>query len=307
MPAKTERARTLISQADLKTLRGRLLYISILIALTAGVTTTFLPFLWGLMSALKAPQEVFSFPPKFLPSPALKPWKWQWVNYIIAWRSVNYPYYFMNTILLALGVWFFHIVPTAMAGYAISKLRLGILRAFTYLFFVTLMVPFFTILIPLYLTVTHLPIFGINLASEKLLGGMLAVIFPAGVNAFNIFVFKSFFDEIPDDLIEAARVDGASETRIFTTVVLPLSQSIIAVLSIFSFIGTWNDFMWPYLVLHEKRYTIMLKLYYFQSRGDISWNIMLAALILAAIPPIIIFLIFQHRIMQGITLTGLKV
>jgi len=303
----TQRERTLISDADLKTSQGRLIYYSIVIALSAGALTTFIPFLWGVLSALKEPAEVFAFPPRFFPHPTLKPWKWQWDNYVLAWNSLNFPYYFFNTILLAIGVWFFQIFPSALAGYAISKLRMGILRIFTYLFFITLMVPFFVIFIPLYLTVTNLPIFHINLTSENLMGGMLAVILPAGVNAFNIFVFKSFFDEIPDDLLEAARVDGASEWRIFLTIMLPLSQSILAVLSIFSIIATWNDFFWPFMVLAEKRYTIMVKLYWFSQEGSVPWNITLAALMLAAIPAIIFFLIFQKKIMQGITLTGLKI
>lgn len=300
------RERTLISASDLKTISGKIVYTLIYLFLILGCISTFLPLLWGVLSALKEPTEIFSYPPRFFPKPPLEPWKWGWTNYKSAWQAINYPYYFMNTIILAIGVWFFSIFPSALAGYALSKLRLGLLKIFAFMFFATLMVPFFTILIPLYLTVKDLPIFHLNLLSPKLLGGLLAVFLPAGVNAFNIFVFRSFFNQIPNDLIEAARVDGASEFRIFLTLILPLSQSIIAVLSIFSFIGTWNDFFWPWLVLQPNRWTISIKLYDFARGATISWNIILAALMLAAIPPIIIFLIFQKRIIQGIASTGLK-
>lgn len=276
--------------------------------LIIGISTTFLPFLWGVLSALKEPIEVFAYPPKLLPEPAGNPLKWQWGNYVDAWKSLDYLKYFFNTIILALGVWFMHIFPAALAGYALSKIRLGILKFFAYLFFVTLMVPFFSILIPLYLTVTRMPILHINLANPALMGGLLAVILPSGVNAFNIFVFKSFFDEIPNDLLEAARVDGAGEIRIFTVIILPLSNSILAVLSIFSVINTWNDFFWPFLVLSDKWYTIMVRLYYFsESSASVSWSVIMAALMLASLPAIVMFLIFQKRIMQGITLSGLKI
>ncbi len=301
------RERTLISEADLKTPKGKGLYYTIIALLAIGVFTTFLPFLWGLLSALKESVEVFSYPPKFFPEPTTDPLKWQWDNYSEAWEKFNYARYFFNTIIIVIGVWFFQIFPAGLAGYALSKLRLGALKIFSYLFFVTLMVPFFVIFIPLYLTVTDLPILHINLAGRGLLGGILAVILPAGVNAFNIFVFKTFFDEIPNDLLEAARVDGAGELRIFLRIILPLSQSIVAVLSIFSFIATWNDFFWPFLVLHSDWYTVMVQLYFFSQQGTIPWNITLAASMLAAIPAIIFFLIFQKKIMQGITLTGLKV
>jgi multiple sugar transport system permease protein len=175
-----------------------------------------------------------------------------------------------------------------------------------FLFFMTLMVPFEAIMIPLYLTVKDLPFLGINLLQDRWGGGMMAVILPAGANAFNIFVFKGFFDDIPRDLMEAARIDGAGEWKIFLVIVVPLSRSIIAVLSIFSIMGTWNDFFWPMIVIHnEKFHPIMLKLYNF-SLSPVSESIVLASLILATIPPIILFLIFQRQIMRGIALSGLK-
>ncbi len=305
--ASVARERTLISQADLAKPLVKVLYWGVFAILFFVTLTTFLPLVWGFMGALKTPREIFAFPPTLFPQPALNPFKWQWTNYIEAGKLINYGRYFFNTFVLAIGVWFFQLVPSAMAGYAISKLRIPFMRVITMLFFASLMVPFQAILIPLYLTVMDLPIFHINLLARGLGGGFLAIMLPAGVNAFNIFVFRTFFDQIPTDLVEAARIDGASEWRIFLSIVVPLSQSIIAVLTIFSFVTTWNDFMWPYIVLHyEEFYTIMVKLYYFQKLGEIPWNIVLASLMLSTIPPMLAFLIFQRRIMQGIALSGLK-
>ncbi len=305
--ATVTQGRTLISQADLAKPLVKVFYWGVFAILFFGTLTTFLPLVWGFMGALKTPREIFAFPPTLFPRPALNPFKWQWLNYIEAGKLINYGRCFFNTFVLAIGVWFFQLAPAAMAGYAISKLRIPLVRVITMLFFASLMVPFQAILIPLYLTVKNVPIFHINLMSRALGGGFLAIMLPAGVNAFNIFVFRTFFDQIPTDLIEAARIDGASEWRIFLYIVVPLSQSIIAVLTIFSFVTTWNDFMWPFIVLnYEEFFTIMVKLYYFHLLAEIPKNIELASLMLSTIPPMLVFLIFQRRIMQGIALSGLK-
>ncbi len=304
--ASVARGRTLVSKADLAKPLVKVLYWGVFAILSFGTLTTFLPLVWGFMGALKTPREIFAFPPTMFPQPALNPFKWQWANYIEAVKMINYGKYFFNTFVLAIGVWFFQLVPSAMAGYAISKLRIPFMRVITVLFFASLMVPFQAILIPLYLTVKNVPIFHINLLTPGLGGGFLAIMLPAGVNAFNIFVFRTFFDQIPTDLIEAARIDGASEWRIFLSIVVPLSQSIIAVLTIFSFVATWNDFMWPYIVLDENFQTIMLRIFYLHKLAEIPKNIELASLMLSAIPPMLVFLIFQRRVMQGIALSGLK-
>jgi len=306
MAKKTTEERTLLSRADLKKKEVKTLYWVLFSLLLIGVATTALPLLWGAMNALKAPKDIFAFPPKIFPEPLSNPMKWRWSNYSEAWEKIHFPRYFLNTVILAVGVWFFNIFPSAMAGYGISKFRSRFARIVAFLFFLTLMVPFEAIMIPLYLTVKSFPILGINLLQERWGGGYLAIMLPAGVSAFNIFVFKGFFDEIPSDLIEAARIDGAGEWRIFLTIVLPLSLSIVAVLSIFSFMFTWNDFFWPLIVIQNSKYhTIMLKLYNF-SLTAVSESIILAALIISTIPPIILFFFFQKQIMRGITLSGLK-
>ncbi|MFH0794303.1 MAG: carbohydrate ABC transporter permease [bacterium] len=303
--ALATRSRTLISEADLKQAGGRWFYRAVLALLVLGGLTAVIPFVWGVLSALKAPSEIFTFPPQFFPKPASNPLEWGWGNYLDALQKIDFVKYFINTIVLAAGVWVMHLFPTALAGYAISKLDHPFKRAIATAFFATLMVPFTAVLIPLFMTVRDLPLLHLNLVDRA--WGYFAVILPAGVNAFNIFVFKSFFDEIPNDLIDAARIDGAGEFRIFWSVAVPLSVSIIAVLSIFSFMATWNDFLWPYLVISDtNRYTVMLKLYYFQKQADIPANIVMAALILTTLPPIVVFLFFQKHILRGISLSGLK-
>ncbi|GAB4314421.1 MAG: carbohydrate ABC transporter permease [Candidatus Sumerlaeia bacterium] len=302
------RERTLLSESDLKRPLCRILYLLVFGLLLLGTITALIPFIWGAMSALKTSREIFTFPPRLWPEPAGRPWQWQWENYVTAWRRIRFMRYFGNTLAVIGGVWFFSIVPNALAGYALSKYRFRGHRVLMLLFFSTLLVPFQSILVPLFLTVQKLPLVGVNLMDSRLLNSWLAVMLPAGVNAFNIFVFKSFFDDIPNDLLEAARIDGAGEVRIFAVVIVPLSRSVFAVLTIFAFMGAWNDFLWPYLVVQDQAdYTIMLRLFTFSTQADVPYNVLLAALMLASLPPIALFLVFQRQIMQGISLTGLKV
>lgn len=300
-----ERSRTLVSDIDLRTRHTRLIYWSAFSFLVFGAALCVLPLLWGFLSALKQPSEVFSYPPSFFPAPATSPGKWQWNTYVEVFAGSQFIRYFWNTFLLATCCWVASLVPSALAGYALSKLRPPFQRVLLLLFFMTLMVPFQAYLVPLFLTVRNLPIFHVNLA--QVFAGYPAIFLPAGVSAFNIFLFKSFFDDIPDSLIEAARIDGSSEVSILWRIVLPLSYSVFAVVSIFSFMGTWNDFLWPYLIINDTTWqTIMLRLYQYDTQGDISKNKVLAALMIASIPPIVLFALFQKRIMQGIAMTGVK-
>jgi multiple sugar transport system permease protein len=304
-----QQGRGAVSDLDLRKPSVNVVYWIVLSLLLLGTLTTVFPLFWGFMSALKTPKEIFGYPPTILPRPFWNPLRWHWENYVAAFTRGHLEKYFLNTVILAVGVWAFQIIPSALAGYALSKLRVPLLRIVSFLILATLMVPFYAILIPLYFTVIDLPLFHINLVQNKLAWGYLAIMLPAGVSAFNIFIFKSFFDDIPTDLLEAARIDGAGELRIFTSIVVPLSQPVFAVLTIFSFMATWNDFLWPMLAIPDtNRYTIMLKLYLLDSQqADFPRNVVFAALMLATIPPMVIFAIFQKRIMQGISLTGLKV
>ncbi|MCX7717271.1 MAG: carbohydrate ABC transporter permease [Candidatus Sumerlaeaceae bacterium] len=303
--ATTDRARTLVSDVDLRSTRTRILYWLVFSVLCLGAVTTVVPLLWGFLSALKPTSEIFGYPPTFLPKPAARPWEWQWGVYAEVFGGSQFVRYFWNTFLLAVGCWVAAIVPSAMAGYALSKLRTPCKWLLLLLFFMTLMVPFQAYLVPLFLTVRDLPLVGWNLM--QVFAGYPAIILPAGVSAFNIFLFKSFFDDIPTSLVEAARIDGASEAGILWRIVLPLSYSVFAVVSIFSFMGTWNDFLWPLLVINDNQWkTIMLHLYQYDLQGDIGKNKVLAALMIASLPPLTLFALFQKRIMSGIAMTGVK-
>ncbi|HEY0606302.1 MAG TPA: carbohydrate ABC transporter permease, partial [Herpetosiphonaceae bacterium] len=214
----------------------------------------------------------------------------------------RYSVYFRNTLLLALGSWFFQIFVSTTAAFSLSKLKPAFGNAILFLFLSTLMVPSAAYLIPQYLTVVNVPLLNI-----RLIDTWWAVWLPGAVSAFNIFVLKNFFDEIPADLTDAARIDGANAWQLFTRIVLPLAKPALAVVSIFSVIGAWKDFFWPFLVLtNADLQPIMVALYRLANRSQEPINLVVAALAIASIPPIILFLIFQRQILRGITLTGLK-
>ncbi|MGI8908657.1 MAG: carbohydrate ABC transporter permease [Candidatus Sumerlaeaceae bacterium] len=304
---KAERARTLLSDIDYRHPRTRLLYWILFAGLVLGAVTTILPFAWGFLSALKPSDKVFAYPPTLLPEPATRPDLWNWKVYAEVFSGTRFVRYFWNTFLLAVCCWVVALLPSALAGYALSKLRTPFRRILLFLFFATLMVPFQAYMVPLYLTVSRLRIPFLNETLTRAFAGYPAVILPAGVSAFNILLFKSFFDDIPTSLVEAARIDGSSELGILWRVVLPLSYSIFAVVSIFSFMGTWNDFLWPLLTISDENWkTIMLRLYQFDAQGDVGKNKVLAALMIASVPPLVLFALFQKRIMQGIATVGVK-
>jgi len=168
----------------------------------------------------------------------------------------------------------------------------------------TIMIPFETIAIPLYLFMRDFSILGIF--KLNLINTYWALILPGLANAFNIFIMKSFFDKLPNDFIEAARVDGYSETAIFYKIILPISRSIITVLSILTFVSIWNSFFWPLIVTNEPNiYTLMIGIYKIIEEGQ-PWNVIMAAVTISMVPTVTLFAIFQKQVMRGVLFTTLQ-
>ncbi|WP_026369919.1 carbohydrate ABC transporter permease [Kallotenue papyrolyticum] len=288
--------RTLISPLELRRPAGRLAYWLVFALLLALTLTTIFPLYWMFSGALKSTLELFRMPPTLWPAEP------QWSNYPLAWSRLRYSLYFRNTLILALVGWLLQLFVSTTAAFALSKLRPAFGNALLFLFLSTLMVPREAYLIPQYLTVVRLPLLNI-----RLIDSWWAVWLPGAVSAFNIFVLKAFFDEIPEDLTDAARIDGANAWQLFTRIVLPLSRPALAVVSIFAVIGTWKDFFWPFLVLtNADRQPIMVALYRLAERAQEPLNLIVAALAIASVPPLVLFFLFQRQIIRGITLTGLK-
>jgi multiple sugar transport system permease protein len=289
--------RTLVSPLALKRPGGRLLYWLIFVLLLVSTLSTLGPLYWVFSGALKPTLELFATPPTFWPMHPI------WDNYIQAWNVLQLPRYFLNTLILAGGAVFLQLLVSATAAYALSKLRIAGKGIIQFAFFSTLMVPPIVYLVPQFVNISNLPFINVSLFNSW--GG---VWLPEAASALNILLLKSFFDSIPAELTDAARLDGANAWQMFIQIILPLSRPVLAVVTIFTVIASWKDFLWPLLVLADSNLQpVTVALYHLSGvNSNLPFNYLVAGLALASIPPILVFLILQRHIIRGVNLTGLK-
>lgn len=250
------------------------------------------PILWLAKSAVTPTQDTLRQPLALWPNGI------DWANIVDAWTRVEIDRYFFNTVVIALGVWFVQVLVATTAGYALSILRPRYGKVIVSLVLGTLFVPSIVLLVPLYLTIVNPPLLG-----ESLINTFWAVWLPAGANAFSVLLVMRFFDSLPREMFEAARMDGAGPYRLFWSVVLPMSRPIIGVVSVFAVIGAWKDFLWPLLVLKDpdlQPLSVRLP----QLQQFIELDVFLAALAIATIIPIVLFLFFQRMFLNGAGLSG---
>ncbi len=258
-----------------------------------------IPFIWMLVTAMLPINLIFS---SF--NEVVKNFNLNFDYFRKAWETVPFYLYFFNSFFVSISVVFVQIIISAMSAYSLSKLKPSIYQIVLILFLSTVLIPFETIAIPLYLTLKDFSIPGIF--SSNLINTYWALILPPIANAVNIFIFKSFFDKLPNDFIESARVDGCSEIKIFYKIILPISKPIIIVLSIINFVNIWNSFFWPLIVTNDPQiFTLMLGIYKIIEDGQ-PWNIVMSAVAISMIPNIILFAIFQRQIMMGVVFTTLQ-
>ena len=286
-------SRTLVSSTQLK--RGRVLYWTVLTLVVTVFTLVFLgPLYWMVTGALKSGQEIAQTPPTLFPHDP------QPGNYVDAWHQLDLAKLLFNTFYYAAGAVLFQLVLDTAAAYALSKLRPRFGNVILGAMLATLMIPAMVLIVPQYQTVISLPVLDISLIDSP-----LAIWLPMVANAFNIFLLKRFFDSIPEEIMSAAFVDGASPLRTLRSIILPMSRPILGVVSIFAVTAVWKDFLWPLLVMpHPETRTVSVGIYAFA--GGTPMNVVVAASVIAAIPTVILFLIFQRNIMSGLTAGSLK-
>ncbi|MEV4045252.1 carbohydrate ABC transporter permease [Streptomyces sp. NPDC049744] len=287
--------RTLISPAQLARPRGKRLYWVVFGLVVALFTVVFLgPMYWMVSSGFKNTQEAVQTPPTLVPE------SFQPDNYSQAWNVMDLASLLGNTLFYAFGALAFQLVFDVAAAYSLSKLRPVLGKAILGLMLATLMIPATVLVVPQYLTVLDVPIFERNLLNTP-----WAIWLPSVTNAFNIFLLKRFFDSIPRELLDAASMDGASSMRTLWSIVLPISRPILGVVSIFAIVGVWKDFLWPMLTLPDPaRQTLNVGIY--SLSNGVPMNVLIAALTMASLPTLLIFLVFQRNIMSGLTAGGLK-
>ncbi len=260
--------------------------------LLLGVVVMILPFLYMVGTSFKPPSEVISWPPTLVPEkPTLE-------NYASLRTAAPFGRFFLNSLIVSIASTLGIITTSTLAGYIFSKFRFPGRTILFILLLSTAMVPFETYLIPLYLIAKNL----------KLLNTYAGLVGPYLIMSFGIFLMRqNIGTAIPDELLDAARIDGASEWRIFFQLVVPLSKSAISALGILAFIQAWSAFIWPLILATEREmYTMEVGLSIFQRRFTIEYGSITAGSTISILPILIIFLILRRHIIRGITLTGLR-
>ncbi|MET8449263.1 carbohydrate ABC transporter permease [Streptomyces sp. NPDC005209] len=281
--------RTLVSPAALARPRGKALYWTVFTGVVVLFALAFLfPVYWMVTGAAKSPDEVARTPP------ALVPKHWHLSGYTDAWDLMQLPQHLWNTVVQAAGAWLFQLVFCTAAAYALSRLRPAFGKVILGAILATLMVPAQALVVPKYLTVADLP-----LIHTSLLNDPLAIWLPAVANAFNLYLLKRFFDQLPTDVLEAAEIDGAGKLRILWSIVLPMSRPVLGVVSIFALVAVWQDFLWPLMVFSDTdKQPIGVALV--QLSQNIQLTVLIAAMVIASIPMVALFLVFQRHIIAGI-------
>ena len=290
---RAESGRTLLSATDWKRPGVRFgvgsMHLLLLIAL---IVFGLGPLLWLAKSAITPTNDTISHPMSLFPHGMA------WGNLREAWSNVDVGRYFWNTVALAIGCWFVQIVVATTGGFALSVLRPKYAKVITGLLLVTLFVPAVVLLVPLYIEIVRPP-----LIHHSFIDSYWAIWLPAGASAFNVIIVKRFFDNLPREIFEAARIDGAGPFRLFISIVLPMSKPILGVVSVFAVLASWKDFLWPLLVLTDpNKQPLSVRLPAIQSQTELG--VFLAAMFIACLVPIAGFLIFQRSFMRGSGLGG---
>lgn len=250
-----------------------------------------MPFVWMLLSTFKNQSELMRFPPKFLPD------NFTFKNYIEVFKSVPFLRYYLNSLLVTIVAVTLTLFTSSLAGFAFAKHKFKGRNIIFKTMLAAMMIPFPVTIIPLYIMIYNL----------GLVDTYIALIVTGSVSIFGVFLMRQFIVSIPNDLIDAARIDGCSEFQIFRIIVIPNIRAPLSALAIFSFMASWNAFMWPLLVVNtDEHRTIQLGVQYFTQRYGDLMHLQLTAAAMAVIPIVVVYLILQKQFIQGITMTGLK-
>jgi len=265
--------------------------IVIIVILTIAALAVLFPFAWMVFTSFKLERDVFSYPPKLLPQ------MWTLQNYSDIWDRLPLQLYFRNSLIFAGGVTLLSLFLDSLAAYAFSRLDFPGRDFFFIFVLIALMLPFQVTFIPLYVTVQSL----------GMLNSFSGLIIPRATNAFGIFMLRQFFNGIPREFDDAARIDGASEFYIYSRIILPLSGPALATLTIFHFMYNWNDFLWPVLITKtDQMRTLPAGLALFMGEHVIENALLMAGATLALLPLFIAFLFAQKYFVNSIVMSGLK-
>ncbi|MCK4259211.1 MAG: carbohydrate ABC transporter permease [Halanaerobiales bacterium] len=259
--------------------------------LTVGAIFVLLPFFWMISTSLKTPSEITSMPPKWIPD------KIMWENYKIAWNFAPFAKYFFNSFFVAISCTVLELITSALGAYAFAKMNFFGKNTIFLIFLGTMMIPGEVLLIPNYMTIIKL----------DWIDTYKALIIPWIVSVFGIFLMRQFFMTIPDELHDAAKIDGCSRFRFLWQIVLPLSKPVLVTAALFKFVGSWNAFLWVLIVTNSPGMrTVPVGLTFFSSDVGADYHLMMAASTFALLPILILFFFLQKQFIQGISRSGMK-
>jgi len=251
----------------------------------------FLPFLWMLLTSVKHLEEVGL--PSWLPSPG----RWEFGNYLAVFDKIPFGRYYWNSLFIASWVTFLQVFTSSLAAYSFARLKWPGRDKVFVLYLATMMLPGLVMMIPNYQIMITLGI----------VDTMTGLILPAAFTAFGTFLLRQFMLTIPRSLDEAAKIDGASTWRVYWDIILPLSRPGLITLAIFTFMGNYNSFFWPLVMLKtQHKYTLPIGLLYFQSTAGDEKNLLMAAVTMSVVPMIIVFVVLQKYLVKGIQLGAVK-
>lgn len=250
------------------------------------------PFIWMLSTSLKSFTEASSLGLQLIPEHV------QWDNYVVIFQKAPFARYMLNTLFLAAVSVVGQVITCSMVAYSLAHVEWRGKKILFPIIMATMLLPYQVTLIPVYLIYNKL----------KLVGTFLPLIIPAFVAApVYVFLIRQFFLTLPQSIVQAARIDGASHFKIYTTIIVPLSKPVFTAVAVFTFLNTWSDFMGPMIYLNNpKLYTISIGLKSYIGEHYTEWNLVMAASAVATVPIIVIFFFAQKQFIEGITMTGIK-
>lgn len=266
------------------------------VVLSVVALSMLLPFIWMIITSVKEQREVFTFPPTFIPSG-----QWHWENFLKVVSVENFGRFFLNSSIVTVSVVLGSLFINSLSAYAFARLKFVGRNVLFMLYLATMMIPWVITVIPSYIIVFKL----------RWLDTFASLIVPGLASVYGIFLLRQFFLTLPVELEDAALIDGCGRFRIYSTIFIPLSRPALATLGVFTFMGVWTDFLWPYLMANsDKVRTLEVGLLVFR-KSMLGWYIMDWPLLMSAstvvlLPVVIVFLLTQRFYVKGIALTGMK-
>jgi multiple sugar transport system permease protein len=268
--------------------RGTLVASGVLVSIAC---VTLLPFYWMLSSSLRTMETMFSLPIRWIP------WPPNWNSYVLAWQAQDFSRYFLNSGFVAVAITLSNLLLCSLAGYSLTKFHYRGRGVMFLAILSTMMLPLEVTMVPLFLIVKRL----------DWANSYQGLIVPFLVDGFGVFLMRQYMMSIPKDLIDSARIDGASELRIFWTIVLPLCKPALVALAVFTFREAWDMYIWPLIIItKDSLRTLPLGISLFMSSYGTSWDQLMAIAVLGTLPMILLFFFLQRAFIQGIAATGLK-